>query len=138
MGCDQAVFTTSLSFFWLLHLNTTSHLPSTKMPGIFISFAALLLCHKLLNCHIETDQENKVWYVIDKKLSPEVNTPDSKNINKILINELKHRFDFEKGPLIRFTLLNQTETTLIINCHHAICDGMSLVYLFNDISRYSL
>ncbi len=91
--------------------------------------------HKLLNCHIETDKENKVWYVIDKKLLPEVNTLKSKNINEILINELKHRFDFEKGPLIRFTLLNQTKTTLIINCHHAICDGMSLVYLFKDIMR---
>lgn len=91
--------------------------------------------HKLLNCHIESDKENKVWYVIDKKLLPEVNTPKSKNINEILINELKHRFDFEKGPLIRFTLLNQTETTLIINCHHAICDGMSLMYLFKDIMK---
>lgn len=91
--------------------------------------------HKLLNCHIETDQENKVWFVIDKKLSPEINTSTSKNINEILINELKHRFDFENGPLIRFTLLNQTETTLIINCHHSICDGMSLVYLFKDIMR---
>ena len=91
--------------------------------------------HKLLNCHIETDKENKVWYVTDKKLLPEVNTPKSKNINEILINELKHRFDFEKGPLIRFTLLNQTETTLIINCHHAICDGMSLMYLFQDIMK---
>ena len=91
--------------------------------------------HKLLNCHIETDKENKVWFVIDKKLLPEVNTLISKNINEILINELKHRFDFEKGPLIRFTLLNQTETTLIINCHHAICDGMSLIYLFKDITK---
>jgi NRPS condensation-like uncharacterized protein len=91
--------------------------------------------HKLLNCHIETDKENKVWFVIDKKLSPEVNTPKSKNINEIIKNELKHRFDFEKGPLIRFTLLNQTETTLIINCHHAICDGLSLMYLFKDITK---
>jgi len=89
--------------------------------------------HKLLNCHIETDKENKVWYVIDKKLLPEVNTSKSKNINEIVINELKHKFDFEKGPLIRFTLLNQT--TLIINCHHAICDGMSLIYLFKDIMK---
>ena len=64
--------------------------------------------HKLLNCHIETDQDNKLWYVIDNKLLPEVNTPKSENINEILINELKHRFDFEKGPLIRFTLLNLT------------------------------
>jgi len=91
--------------------------------------------HKLLNCHIKTDKENKVWYVIDKKLLPEVNTLKSKDINEILLHELKHRFDFENGPLIRFTLLNQTETTLIINCHHAICDGMSLVYLFKDITR---
>lgn len=91
--------------------------------------------HKLLNCHIETDKENKVCYVIDNKLLPEVNTPISKNINEVVINELKHRFDFEKGPLIRFTLLNQAETTLIINCHHAICDGMSLVYLFKDIIK---
>jgi hypothetical protein len=91
--------------------------------------------HKLLNCHIETDKENKVWFVIDKKLSPEVNTPKSKNINEIIKNELKHRFDFGKGPLIRFTLLNQTETTLMINCHHAICDGLSLMYLFKDITN---
>ena len=91
--------------------------------------------HKLLNCHIETDKENKVWYVIDKKLFPEVNISESKNINEIVINELKHRFDFKKGPLIRFTLLNQTETTLIINCHHSICDGMSLVYLLKDIIK---
>jgi len=89
--------------------------------------------HKLMNCRIETDQEGKVWYVIDKKLSPEVNTSESKNIDQIIINELKHRFDFENGPLIRFTLLNQT--TLIINCHHAICDGMSLIYLLKDIIK---
>lgn len=91
--------------------------------------------HKLLNCHIETDKDNKVWFVIDKKLSPEINTLNSKNINEIIKNELKHRFDFEKGPLIRFTLLNQTETTLIINCHHSICDGLSLMYLFKDIAN---
>jgi hypothetical protein len=91
--------------------------------------------HKLLNCHIETDKENKVWYVLDKKLLPEVNTPKSKNINEIIKNEFTHRFDFEKGPLIRFTLLNQTETILIINCHHTICDGMSLIYLFKDIMK---
>lgn len=99
--------------------------------------AVLLLSdkHRLLNCHIKTDKENNVWYIIDKQLSPEVNTPKSKNINDIIKNELRHRFDLEKGPLIRFTLLNQTETTLIINCHHAICDGMSLVYLFKDIVR---
>jgi len=109
----------------------------TAVSKVALEKAVLLLSdkHKLLNCHIETDKENKVWYVIDKKLSPEVNISESKNINEIVINELKHRFDFKKGPLIRFTLLNQTETTLIINCHHSICDGMSLVYLLKDIIK---
>ena len=97
--------------------------------------AVLLLSdkHKLLDCHIETEEENKAYYLIDKKLSPEINTSKSKDIDKILIDEIKHRFNIEKGPLIRFTLLNQT--TLVINCHHAICDGRSLVYLFKDITK---
>ncbi len=89
--------------------------------------------HMLLNCHFETGDENKVWYVIDKQLPPAVYTPRSNSLNEILEDELKHCFDLESGPLIRFNLVNQTESTLIINCHHAICDGMSLVYLFNDI-----
>jgi len=92
--------------------------------------------HKLLNCHIRTDKENKVWFVIDEKILPEINTSKSKNINEIIISELKHCFDFENGPLIRFTLLNQIETTLIINCHHSICDGMSLIYLLRDIIKF--
>ena len=97
--------------------------------------AVLLLSdkHKLLDCHIETEKGNRAYYVIDKKLSPEINTSKSKDINETVINELRHRFHLEKGPLIRFTLLNQK--SLVINCHHAICDGMSLVYLFKDITK---
>ncbi len=89
--------------------------------------------HKLLNCHIEIGKENKAWYVIDNNLIHEVKTLKSEEINEVVISELKHCFDFENGPLIKFTLVNQT--TLIINCHHSICDGMSLVYLFKDIMR---
>ena len=89
--------------------------------------------HKLLNCQIEIGKENKAWYVIDNNLIPEVKTLKSEKINEVVISELKHCFDFEKGPLIKFTLVNQT--TLIINCHHSICDGMSLVYLFKDIIK---
>lgn len=100
-----------------------------------INKAVLLLSdkHKLLDCHIEIEKGNKAYYVIDKKLSPEINTSKSNDINEIVINELKHRFDLEKGPLIRFTLSDSK--CLIINCHHAICDGLSLVYLFKDIAR---
>ena len=43
-------------------------------------------------------------------------------------------FDFEKGPLIRFILLKSTEISdLIIIGQHAICDGISLTNLIQDI-----
>ena len=117
--------------------------PNVVMYGVFdtaiskdaLEKAVLSLSdkHQLLNCRFETDKEGKMWYVIDEKLSPEVSTVESKDINQVLVDELKHRFDLEKGTLVRFTLLDQT--TLVINCHHAICDGMSLVYLFQDIVK---
>jgi NRPS condensation-like uncharacterized protein len=48
--------------------------------------------------------------------------------------EQRERFEFDKGPLVRFTLLNSGESSdLIINCHHAICDALSLTYLIRDI-----
>lgn len=119
--------------------------PNVVMYGVFetaiskeaLEKAVLLLAdkHQLLNCRIKTGKGNQAWYVIDEKLSPDVRALKAKDINKVIKDELKHRFDLEKGPLARFTLLNQKETTLIINCHHAICDGMSMVYLFQDIIR---
>ena len=89
--------------------------------------------HKLMNCRIEIGKDNIAYYIIENKLLPEINTSKSKDLSKIIQNEIKHRFDIEKGPLIRFTFLNQK--TLVINCHHAICDGKSLVYLFKDLGK---
>lgn len=91
--------------------------------------------HHLLNCHLHTDKDDKVWYVIDDSLPPDIHMPISNTLDEILANELEHIFDLENGPMIRFALLNREETTLVINCHHAICDGMSLVYLFKDIVK---
>jgi hypothetical protein len=51
---------------------TTVSIDALKKTVLFLSDK-----HKLLNCYIEADKENKVWYVIDNKLLPEVNASKS-------------------------------------------------------------
>lgn len=53
---------------------------------------------------------------------------------KILEEESKIPFDFDKHPPIRFILLQSPELSeLIIICHHIICDGLSLAFLARDL-----
>ncbi len=55
----------------------------------------------------------------------------------IVKSEHKFVFPIEKGPLIKFILLKDSNSLdLIVNCHHSICDGLSLVYLIRDILYY--
>ena len=43
-------------------------------------------------------------------------------------------FNVERGPLVRFILLQSTPVSeIIIFCQHMICDGMSLAFLMKDI-----
>lgn len=89
--------------------------------------------HALLNTYLKTDKDGKVWFMFDRKLSPKIHIRSSTPLNEIINEELKHCFDFERGPLIRFVLVHGKKTTLILNCHHSICDGLSLVQLLKDI-----
>ncbi|MBD3204235.1 hypothetical protein GF327_08115 [Candidatus Woesearchaeota archaeon] len=94
--------------------------------------------HKLLNCKINSNNDT-FYYLIDKNIEPDIVQYSNTNIEDLLKKELKHFFDIEKGPLIKFGLLKKNkEMTLIINSHHTICDGMSLVYLFKDIEKMLL
>jgi len=52
-------------------------------------------------------------------------------------NEQKTPFNLNEGPLIKFLLIDTTDTTdLVTICHHCICDGLSLVYLTKDIAAF--
>ncbi|GAP94248.1 condensation domain-containing protein [Leptolyngbya sp. NIES-2104] len=48
--------------------------------------------------------------------------------------ELTCSFDWQTAPLIRVVLLqSKTVSELIVRCHHAIADGISIAYLIRDI-----
>ncbi len=56
---------------------------------------------------------------------------------EVAIEQHRELFSYETGPLIRFALLTSDETSdLIVTAHHAICDGLSLAYLFRDILKH--
>ena len=56
------------------------------------------------------------------------------DLEKTIKDELKVRWDFQTGPLMRLTILsNGKEHYLIFCAHHAICDGRSFVYLIRDL-----
>ncbi len=91
--------------------------------------------HLLMNSNINVDADNTVWYEINSGMKPAVYcTQDTEDLDKIMIAELKTPFNLEEGPLVRFNIIGtEDKTYLLISCHHAICDGLSLVYLANDL-----
>jgi len=95
--------------------------------------------YPLLRVKISLDNRNIAWLtsegVPENSVHAELRAADDPDawIRKVS-EEQKERFQLDKGPLIRFALLNSAETSdLIINCHHSICDALSLTYLVRDI-----
>ncbi|MHA1488099.1 MAG: condensation domain-containing protein [Promethearchaeota archaeon] len=96
--------------------------------------------HKLIRAHISYDESQNPLFVsngiIDIPIKVINRGSDDQWVQEIL-KEHHIPFDFEKGPLIRFLLLQSTQVSdLIIFCQHIICDGMSLTYLARDIISY--
>jgi NRPS condensation-like uncharacterized protein len=53
-----------------------------------------------------------------------------------VLEELRTPFPLETGPLVRCAIIKSNQVSEIILCgHHAICDGMSFIYLIRDILK---
>lgn len=96
--------------------------------------------HPLISTKIIFDDDNNAWFSTDN-----VPKPNVKIIHRVSdtqwFEELQHEitipFNLEKGPMIRFILLNSEEVSeLVIICNHCICDGMALAYLVRDLLSY--
>ena len=93
--------------------------------------------HSLLAVRIEIDDEQNAWF--KKEEVPEIpievipRMSDDDWLQKIP-EELEYLFEFDRGPLIRFVLLQSQEISdLIVNGHHTICDALGLTYLIKDL-----
>jgi NRPS condensation-like uncharacterized protein len=99
--------------------------------------------HPLLGARISLDSKNIAWFtsegVPENLVHVEQRAEEDSDawIHRIT-EEQKFRFPLDKGPLIRFVLFNYPQTShLIINCHHSICDGLSMTYLIHDILSHT-
>ncbi len=95
--------------------------------------------YPLLGVKVSLDKVNIAWLTSEGvpehlvRWEPRAANDPEAWIRKVN-EEQKESFEFDKGPLVRFTLLNSGESSdLIINCHHGICDALSLTYLIRDI-----
>ncbi|MBD3404622.1 MAG: hypothetical protein GF411_00625, partial [Candidatus Lokiarchaeota archaeon] len=89
--------------------------------------------HPLLRVKIHLDDDNKAWFSqeVEKSISVEFVTGDWKSVAK---DELEYQHPVFEGPLIRFRLIEKGDDIhVVINCHHSICDALSIVYLFRDL-----
>ena len=62
----------------------------------------------------------------------------SNAIQAYIKKDVRTKFDFQEGPLIRASLLQQTDDSYIFyfNMHHIISDGWSMQVLSNDIFAF--
>lgn len=93
--------------------------------------------HPLLSVSIEGDRyKNPAFrFVPGKKISVRImNGPAVDRLEKEIATELSVPFDWTQGTLIRAVLIkDEVDSAVILTAHHAICDGMSMTYIFRDL-----
>jgi NRPS condensation-like uncharacterized protein len=92
--------------------------------------------HPLLRVRIETDAMGSPKFVETDAEIPirPVARAEDQQWQQEAAGELSRSLDWQTAPLIRVVLLqSETESDLILVCHHTIADGLSAVYLMRDI-----
>jgi NRPS condensation-like uncharacterized protein len=92
--------------------------------------------HPLLNVKIALDRSEIPWVVEDTGSIPVrlVERHSPHQWQQEVERELATPFDWHQAPLIRLVLIRGDDASdLIISCHHAISDGMSVIFLLRDI-----
>lgn len=95
--------------------------------------------YPLMGARIEQLNDGSAKFVVEGASEYAVTVSDKKDDKQwlqIAMDEQKKPFNLNKGPLIRFILLNSAyNSDIILVCHHTICDGLSLTYLVKDIIK---
>jgi Condensation domain len=106
------------------------------------ALSAVRLRYPMMNARIEQDESGNARFAADYTTEFEIKVFDKISEVQWLDlawNAQKIPFNLSAGPLIRFLLLNAVDSTdLVVICHHAICDGLSLSYLIKDTARFLL
>ncbi|MBT6046859.1 MAG: AMP-binding protein, partial [Candidatus Scalindua sp.] len=105
------------------------------------SFNALISRHESLRTVFKErdgQPEQEILEAYEVKLSVEnIGKEADKEVNKFLSEEARFIFNLSDGPLFRVRLINlgDTEYVLMINQHHIISDGWSIMILMRELSE---
>lgn len=99
----------------------------------------LTIKYPLMSAHITQNDDGSAYFTLNDHPQYLITVTDRKSDSQwldVAIEEQKKPFAIDKGPLIRFTLLNSTQNSdLVILCQHTICDGLSLTFLVKDLIK---
>ncbi len=93
--------------------------------------------HFLLGTRVVFETDGAAWLQRDGTppfTVDEISATDEQHWERVVREHLSAPFDLERGPLVRFSLLqSESSSQLIVCAHHVICDGISLSLLIRDI-----
>jgi NRPS condensation-like uncharacterized protein len=93
--------------------------------------------HTLLSVRIKEDEYHALWFTSEEVDQIPIKTivrNDEDDWIEVHQQTTKVPYEFATRPAIRFILLQAPDRCeVIIQCHHIICDGMSLAYLARDL-----
>lgn len=133
------------NFLWLIDQNRPTHFGvvaqvsgRTEVGHWQTALTAAQTRHPLLSVRIQPDPAGRTAYFVrDQNAGIPlrlVESGDAANWQRELACEMGRPFDWRNAPLARVVLLHQTnQTHLILMAHHAVADGLSLVYAARDI-----
>jgi len=98
------------------------------------SFKKVSIKHPFLNSFIEIDNDNNAWLVPkNSSLSIEYYKSDEMNWREWYKKTDSNPFNVLQGPLVKFCVIFDKNTEIIILGHHIIGDGIGYLNLVKDI-----
>lgn len=95
--------------------------------------------HPLLRVRIAVDEAKQPWFVEHSACIPlrVVQRQSEQDWQREVEQEIATPFVWSQSPLVRVVLIHSSNgaelSELIVTCHHAIADGISVTYLIRDI-----
>ena len=100
----------------------------------------ILAKYPITGTRFELDSDGNCWLIPTDLSKLPVTILDERNAEQwmqIAEEEQRHIFNYETGPMIRFTLMRSDDkTTLIVTCHHSIGDGLAICFLLSDVLHF--
>ena len=99
----------------------------------------LRLRHPLLAVRVDIGDDGAGMFITDGVPAINIHLEQRHNEQQWIcrvLEEFRTPFPLETGPLVRCAIIQSNQVSEIILCgHHAICDGMSFIYLIRDILK---